>query len=143
MHLYNGDKCVIGQHIIARRPEENHPNPTFIARVEEIIQQIGSPAQIKGQPDGILLQTINCSGLNNKYQMPHLLLTNERSFVQPQVKFHTFFWIRNTRLKSCFGLGYHVYHQRSAQLLPKSMWDHRFLIHISRARSDPNKIQHC
>jgi hypothetical protein len=91
MHLYNGDKCIIGQHIIARRPEGIHPNPTFIARVVEVIQQIGSPAQIKGQPDGILLQTIISSAptQNNKYQMPQLFLKNEWSFVKPQVKIHS------------------------------------------------------
>jgi hypothetical protein len=93
MHLYNGDKCIIGQEI--------HPNPTFIARVVEVIQQIGSPAQIKGQPDGVLLQTIISSTPNNKYQMPQLSLKNEWSFVKPQVKFLSTLCFYYGTLESC------------------------------------------
>jgi hypothetical protein len=93
MYLYNGDKCIVGQHIIARHhhhPEEIHPSPTFIARVVEIIQQVGSPVYVQSQPDGILLQTVNSSAPNVKYQMPQLLLKDEWSFVRPQVGFCSF-----------------------------------------------------
>src|SRR5437879_2259482 len=80
IYLYNGDKCTIGEHVLARhhRPhEEIHPNPTFIARIVEVIQQVGSPAHMQGWGDGILLQMVDLSGPNTKYQMPQLLLKNE------------------------------------------------------------------
>ena len=101
MYLYNGDKCTVGQHIIARHhhhPAEIHPSPTFIARVVEIIQQVGSPAYMQSQPDGILLQTVNSSAPNAKYQMPRLFLQDKWSFVRPQVSFWSFKLTYNVNL---------------------------------------------
>jgi len=83
--LLNGDKCVVGQHVIVRPP---HPNmPTFIACLREIIQQVGSQNHDNSKPDGLLLETIDSSSISTRFQMPRLQYRNEWSFVPISVSF--------------------------------------------------------
>lgn len=85
--LLNGDKCMVGQHVIVQAP---HPNMgTFIACLREIIQQVGSQNYNNSRPDGLLLETIDSSGFSTKFQMPRLQYRNvtEWSFVPISVSF--------------------------------------------------------
>ena len=79
MYLLNGDKCVIGQHVIV---QPSHLNSlTFIACLHEIIQQVGSPNHNNSKPDGLLLETVDSSRTSTKFRMPQLQNVNEWSFV--------------------------------------------------------------
>ncbi|KAF8966226.1 hypothetical protein BDZ97DRAFT_1657897 [Flammula alnicola] len=77
--LLNGDKCVVGQHVIVQPPRPNMP--TFIACLREIIQQVGSQNHDNSRPDGLLLETVDSSNTSTKFQMPRLQYLNEWSFV--------------------------------------------------------------
>ncbi|KAJ7869102.1 hypothetical protein B0H14DRAFT_3083946 [Mycena olivaceomarginata] len=54
LSLCNGDICVPGGFVIVW--DSQTVGQTFVARVEEIIQQVGSLAIFSSQPDGVLLQ---------------------------------------------------------------------------------------
>jgi len=83
--LLNGDKCMVGQHVIVWPP---YPNmPTFIACLREIIQQVGSQNHDNSKPDGLLLETIDLSSISTRFQMPHLQYRNEWSFILISVSF--------------------------------------------------------
>lgn len=83
--LLNGDKCVVGQHVIVQPP---HPNmPTFVACLHEIILQVGSQNHDNSKPDGLLLETIDSSFTSTRFQMPRLQYQNEWSFVPISVRF--------------------------------------------------------
>lgn len=89
MHLVNGDKCVVGQHVIARPP--SGLGMTIIARVVEILQIVGSVEDYSGQPSRVLLRGVDVVRPATKYRMPHIDLTNEFSMVRFTVRtFHQF-----------------------------------------------------
>lgn len=77
--LLNGDKCIVGQHVIVQshRPDMS----TFVACLREIIQQVGSQNHNNSKPDGLLLETVDSSSISQKFQMPRLRSQNEWSFV--------------------------------------------------------------
>ena len=79
VYLLNGDKCVVGQHVIVQPSHLN--SPTFIACLREIIQQVGSPNHDNSKPDGLLLETVDSSRTSTKFRMPLLQNVNEWSFV--------------------------------------------------------------
>ena len=58
---------------------------TFIARVEEIVQVLGSVADYSRLPDGVLLQSADVNRPDEKYRMPHIDLLNQWSFVRFEV----------------------------------------------------------
>jgi len=82
--LLNGDKCVVGQHVIV---QSEHPNTsTFVACLREIIQQVGSQNHDNSRPDGLLLETVDSLSTSQKFQMPRLYSRNEWSFVPISVR---------------------------------------------------------
>jgi hypothetical protein len=81
--LKNGDKCTIGQFVITQNP--NVVGSTFVARVEEILQVVGSVADYSGFPDGVLLQSADVNRPAVEYHMPHIDLLNRWSFVRFEV----------------------------------------------------------
>jgi hypothetical protein len=86
VHLINGDKCPVGQCVIVQRHESVAggmvpKGDSYLACVQEILQTLGSPNYINGQPDGILLQSIQANITSNHFLMPQLEFRNEWSFV--------------------------------------------------------------
>jgi hypothetical protein len=57
-----------------------------IARVVEIIQVVGSAADLRGAPDGVLLQDVGVVGMSQRLRMPRVLLLNRWKLVQYQVR---------------------------------------------------------
>ena len=57
-----------------------------IARVVEIIQVVGSAADLRGVPDGVLLQDVEVVGMSQRLRMPRVLLLNKWKLVQYQVR---------------------------------------------------------
>ncbi|KAF7975989.1 hypothetical protein HWV62_8148 [Athelia sp. TMB] len=72
--LQNGDKCRVGQWVVAKDPLAL--GATLVARVEEILQVQGSVAELSGMPDFILLQAADVRHQAPAYHMPRLKLTN-------------------------------------------------------------------
>ncbi|KAJ7135127.1 hypothetical protein C8R46DRAFT_1362251, partial [Mycena filopes] len=52
---------------------------TFVARVEEIIQQMGSPAALSSSPDGVLIQRASIDRIRTRYGMPSITFSNQWS----------------------------------------------------------------
>ncbi|KAJ7157732.1 hypothetical protein C8R46DRAFT_1355172 [Mycena filopes] len=75
--LHNGDICAPGNFVIVR--DRQVLGQTFVAQVEEIIQQIGSLAILSSQPDGVLLQRASIDQIRTKYGMPSIRLSNQWS----------------------------------------------------------------
>jgi hypothetical protein len=84
VHLFNGDDCAIGQHVIIQR--HTGSGQPFIACVREILQQVGSTNHANSQPDGLLLQTVAHDEKSTRLQMPRLILQDEWSFVPLSVR---------------------------------------------------------
>lgn len=84
MHLQNGDKCAVGQFIIAKHGNTNLGG-TVTARVEEILQLQGSHSELRGMPDLILIRTATTDQAANTYRMPQLKLTNQFYLVEFKV----------------------------------------------------------
>ncbi|KAF7976628.1 hypothetical protein HWV62_5933 [Athelia sp. TMB] len=81
-HLQNGDRCTIGQFVIARQGPEGF-GATTPARVEEILQVKGSEgAEMTGFPDFVLLRLADASVASTTYHMPHLKLTSQWRLVK-------------------------------------------------------------
>jgi len=83
LNLHNSDKCRVGQHVIVRSQAITHE--TFVAKVAEIIQKVGSQCYEAQQPDGVLIEVLESSQACPKYQMPHLVLKDEWLLVPLQV----------------------------------------------------------
>ncbi|KAJ6473443.1 hypothetical protein C8R47DRAFT_957896, partial [Mycena vitilis] len=77
LHLKNGDVCVPHNFVIVSHPD--HTGETFVARVEEIIQQVNSVADFSSQPDGILLQKAIVDRTQARYGMPSVQLCGQWS----------------------------------------------------------------
>lgn len=82
--LKNGDRCSVGQYVITQMPDGS--GSTFVACVEEIVQQESSVASYNQQPDGILLQSVTLQRESAQYGMPHVDLLGLWSFVQLKVR---------------------------------------------------------
>jgi hypothetical protein len=83
MHLQNGDKCEAGQFVIMKNPVLL--GATLVARVEEILQVVGSVADFSGFPDYILVQAADVHRTAATYHMPHLDLANQWALTGFQV----------------------------------------------------------
>ncbi|KAJ7303119.1 hypothetical protein DFH08DRAFT_618141, partial [Mycena albidolilacea] len=81
--LYNGDICVPGGFVIVR--DSQNVGQTFIAREEEIIQQVGSLAIFSSQPDGGLLQRAFIDRVRTRYGLPSIKLSNQWSIYNAKV----------------------------------------------------------
>ncbi|KAJ7483665.1 hypothetical protein FB451DRAFT_1029349, partial [Mycena latifolia] len=79
VHLYNGDPCQPGSFVVVRDPDPAAMGDTFVARVEEIIQEIGSVASFSSQPDGILVQKADIDRTRARYGMPSIKLSGQWS----------------------------------------------------------------
>lgn len=79
MILINGDQCTVGLFVIVR----NHHSvgETFFARVDEILQQCGSTADLTHQPDGVLLRQAMVGHTTSAYRMPIIELLDSWIFV--------------------------------------------------------------
>ncbi|KAJ7147561.1 hypothetical protein C8R43DRAFT_889965, partial [Mycena crocata] len=77
LYLHNGDSCRPGNFVIVQHPL--HTGETSVARVEEIIQQVGSVASFSSQPDGILLQKVTVDRTLQRYGMPSVELSGQWS----------------------------------------------------------------
>jgi hypothetical protein len=84
LSLYNGDICVPGGFVIVR--DSQTVGQTFVARVEEIIQQVGSLAIFSSQPDGVLLQRAFIDRVRTRYGMPSIQLSNQWSMHNAKVQ---------------------------------------------------------
>ncbi|KAJ7728363.1 hypothetical protein B0H16DRAFT_1331027 [Mycena metata] len=79
VYLDNGDFCPLDQFVIARRPDRT----TFVARVKEILQIMGTVEDLSRRASAILLQstTIGTAG-DPSYEMPAVGVQNQWSLVQ-------------------------------------------------------------
>ncbi|KAJ7601530.1 hypothetical protein B0H17DRAFT_1241343 [Mycena rosella] len=78
--LNNGDACIPGGFVIIRHPE--HIGETYVAQVEEIIQEVGSLAAHTSLADGILVHKVRLLRELQRYGMPRILLSGERALLQ-------------------------------------------------------------
>lgn len=69
--IVNGDTCRPGQSVII---QGNHSRN--IARVEEILQEVGSDAYNQGKADVLLVQTLDITGTSERLRMPQLSTAN-------------------------------------------------------------------
>lgn len=83
VYLLNGDVCMPGIFVIVRDPRR--PMQTYIACVREIIQIKGSPAELTGRPDGLLIQSARSQGAAEHYAMPRLQMVDEWGLVRLNV----------------------------------------------------------
>lgn len=95
VHLSNGDKCSVGQCVIVQRHElfatgMVPKGDSYLACVQEILQKIGSSNYIDGQPDGLLLQSVQSNITSDHFLMPQLEFREEWSFVLLNVGFYLF-----------------------------------------------------
>ncbi|KAJ6462550.1 hypothetical protein C8R45DRAFT_841581 [Mycena sanguinolenta] len=87
--LNNGDICMPGSFIILKDPHVL--GQTFVGRVEEIIQKVGSAASHASAPDGILIQKVTLPPGTHRYGMPRVILSGDRAIHQTAVSPHLFF----------------------------------------------------
>ncbi|KAJ6461447.1 hypothetical protein C8R45DRAFT_1056025 [Mycena sanguinolenta] len=78
--LNNGDICMPGSFIILKDPHVL--GQTFVGRVEEIIQKVGSAASHASAPDGILIQKVTLPPGTHRYGMPRVILSGDRAIHQ-------------------------------------------------------------
>ncbi|KAJ7710473.1 hypothetical protein B0H17DRAFT_914738 [Mycena rosella] len=78
--LTNGDNCIPGSFVIVKHPDRI--GETFVARVEEIIQEVGSVASHSSLSDGIMVQKVHLLRERPRYGMPGIVLTGERQVLQ-------------------------------------------------------------
>ena len=83
--LENEDRCRVGDFVIAQSSQYPNHIPA-IARVVEIIQLVGSAADLRGAPDGVLLQDVEVVGMSQRLRMPRVSLLNRWKLVQYQVR---------------------------------------------------------
>ncbi|KAJ7714232.1 hypothetical protein B0H14DRAFT_2254696, partial [Mycena olivaceomarginata] len=81
--LPNGDLCATRSFVTVRHPQLI--GETFVAQVEEIVQQVGSVAAHASLGDGIPAQKVLLVRGRSRYGMPIVLLTNERSVYKIEV----------------------------------------------------------
>ena len=86
--LVNEDKCRIGDFVMVQSSQYPNPVPS-IARVVEIIQLVGSAADRRGVPDGVLIQRVEVLGISPRLRMPRVLLQDSWQLVQYQVCYIT------------------------------------------------------
>lgn len=82
--LMNHDVCTVGSYVIAQKT--GTMGETFVARVDEIIQQQGTVADMSRQPDGVLLQPARVTREALNYHMPVIELSYSWVFVPYQVR---------------------------------------------------------
>ncbi|KAK7059475.1 hypothetical protein R3P38DRAFT_3303396 [Favolaschia claudopus] len=73
----NGDVCVPGNFVVVKHPERI--GETFVGRVEEIIQAVGSIRAHASRADGILVERVTVLRHSSRYGMPRILLSGHRS----------------------------------------------------------------
>lgn len=83
LYLLNGDSCVPHTFVIVKHPHRR--GETFVARVEELIQQVGSIADFASRPDGVLLQKTIIDHARERYGMPSVQLAGEWSLHSTEV----------------------------------------------------------
>ncbi|KAF7357585.1 hypothetical protein MSAN_01354900 [Mycena sanguinolenta] len=74
--LNNGDVCVPGNFVIIQDP--NRIGETFVGKVEEIIQRVGSVKMYASQSDGILIQQVTLLHHPARYGMPRVVASGRR-----------------------------------------------------------------
>ncbi|KAJ7223860.1 hypothetical protein B0H12DRAFT_1213067 [Mycena haematopus] len=74
--LNNGDICVPGNFVIVQHP--NRIGETFVGKVEEIIQRVGSVKMYASQADGILIQQVTLLRHRARYGMPSVVASGQR-----------------------------------------------------------------
>ena len=79
--ILNGDTCRPGQSVIV---QGNHSYN--IARVEEILQEIGSEAYNQGKADAVLVQTLDITGTSERLRMPQLTIANHYILMRTDVR---------------------------------------------------------
>ncbi|KAJ7874146.1 hypothetical protein B0H14DRAFT_3437824 [Mycena olivaceomarginata] len=77
LYLRNGDLCAPQSFAIIR--DSSHPGETFVGRVEEIIQQVGTLQDLASQPDGILVHKAVVDHTRERCGMPSVQLRGEWS----------------------------------------------------------------
>ncbi|KAK7032978.1 hypothetical protein R3P38DRAFT_3313080 [Favolaschia claudopus] len=75
VYAVNGDPCEPQDFVIAREPDGH--GKTFVGRMEEIIQKVGSTADHSSEPDGVLLRRAVVDGVRARYGMPSVILREE------------------------------------------------------------------
>jgi hypothetical protein len=70
--------------------DSSRPGETFVGRVEEIIQEIGTLQDLASQPNGILVQKAVVDHTRERYGMPSVQLRGEWSMYSVQVGFKFF-----------------------------------------------------
>jgi hypothetical protein len=71
--ILNGDTCRPGQYIIIQGTGNRSIN---IARLEEILQEVGSDAYNQGKADALLVQILDITGTSERLRMPQLSTAN-------------------------------------------------------------------
>ena len=78
--ILNGDICCPGQSVIIQGN-----NSRNVARVEEILQEVGSTAYNQGKADALLIQTFDITGTSEHLRMPQLLAANHYILTRTEV----------------------------------------------------------
>jgi hypothetical protein len=81
--LKNGDVCLPGSFLILEHPDRI--GETFVGKVEEIIQQVGSIAAHAHGTDGILVQRVQLLRGRTRYGMPSVITSGDRRVYQTDV----------------------------------------------------------
>ncbi|KAJ7732322.1 hypothetical protein B0H16DRAFT_1468668 [Mycena metata] len=112
VYLDNGDFCPLDQFVIARRPDRT----TFVARVKEILQIMGTVEDLSRRASAILLQstTIGTAG-DPSYEMPAVGVQNQWSLVQMTDILCTVNVLHNCNAQHCGPTGFrYIYQEREA-----------------------------
>ncbi|KAF8886594.1 hypothetical protein CPB84DRAFT_1749908 [Gymnopilus junonius] len=121
--LLNGDKCVVGQHVVIQPTASIAPS---IAIVREIVQQVGSKCELQGEPDGILLQTAQVVGTSEKLEVPHLLAIDHWTFAPLQNILCTINTQHDCECHNCGATGMrYVYQERAPTANQVAVIQHR------------------
>lgn len=80
--LPDGEKIRIGQYIIFRH--ENSPTP-FLGIMREIVQEVGSPAELSKSATSILVQIADISCISPTFRIPEVFPAERWAFIWPNV----------------------------------------------------------
>ncbi|KZP32183.1 hypothetical protein FIBSPDRAFT_1020441 [Athelia psychrophila] len=77
--IQNGDKCTVGNWVLARRPGHSD---TFVAKVTEILQIVSMFSGLSTEPSFVLVQIGSLSDQPNTYHMSSLVASQTYALVQ-------------------------------------------------------------
>lgn len=67
--ITGGDECAIGQHVVFHY---SHSRTPFVGIVREILQQIGTDAELVHEPSAVLIQMVDISSIEGRFRLPQI-----------------------------------------------------------------------